>query len=197
VVLRADLSAVRRDPARYDLIASQLATELGLSAEAATVRVLLDRTDHALGVFGPGAGAQQEGMLIFSGRFATSDFDHALAMAAGRHGSTPAPQAGAGGSQIYAMGTATIAKLDQWTWAIAIGDSMRAHLAQMALSGGTPFAHDPIEFGARIGLPAGSAQAWANQDEQVGVDMVALVFAGDSPQMVHNFVATVSRHLGL
>ncbi|HMO63997.1 MAG TPA: RAMP superfamily CRISPR-associated protein [Verrucomicrobiota bacterium] len=56
---------------------------------------------------------------------------------------------------------------------------------------------DPAAAMADFGLPAGSAQAWANQNEQVGVDMVALVFAGENPQMVHNFVATVMRHLGI
>ena len=197
VVLGADLSAVRRDPARYERIAVELATELGLAADATVLRALLDRTDHALGAFGPGAGGSQEGMLIFAGRYAESDFDHALALAAGRHGSTPAPETGADGRRIYAMGSATVAQLDQWTIAVAQGPSMRAHLSQLALSGGARFSHDLIEFGPRIGLPSGSAQAWANQDEQVGVDMVALVFAGESPQMVHNFVATVMRHLGL
>ena len=31
----------------------------------------------------------------------------------------------------------------------------------------------------------------------LGVDMVALVFAGEHPTMVADFVSTVSRHLGL
>lgn len=95
------------------------------------------------------------------------------------------------------MGNATLAKLDAWTWAVAVGPNLRAHLAQVALEGGPRFGHDLIEFGPRIGLPSGATQAWANQDEQVGVDMVALVFAGENPQMVHNFVTTVMRHLGL
>ena len=196
VALHADLVDVRRDPAAYDRIASQLATELGLSADSATLRDLLDRTDEALGAFAP-AGGRQEGMLIFSGRYVDEDFDRALAIAAGRHGSTPAPAAGADGRQIYALGNATVAKLDQWTWAVAEGEGMRAHLGSVALSGGARFSHDLTEFGPRIGLPDGSAQAWADQDQQVGVDMVALVFAGENPQMVHNFVSTVQRHLGL
>ncbi len=196
VALRADLSTVRREPARYDQIASELVTELGLGAEAGAVRALLDRTDQALGVFASGAGASQEGMLIFSGNYAASDFGRALEIAGSRHGSTPAPQAGVGGSEIYAMGDATIAKLDQWTWAIATGPGMRAHLSQLVLQGAPRFEHELIEFGPRIGLPLGSSQAWANQDEQAGVDMVALVFAGNNPQMVRNFVVTVSRHLG-
>jgi len=196
VVLHADLNTVRQDPARYDRIAGELATELGLSAESATLRELLDRTDEALGVFVPG-GADQEGMLVFSGRFSASDFENALAIASSRHGSTPAPQTGADGRQIYPLGDATIAMLDQWTWAVAVGATMRAHLAQMPLSGGARFANSLLEFGGRIGLPNGSAQAWANQNEEVGVDMVGLVFAGENPQMVHNFVTTVMRHLGL
>lgn len=196
VVLHSNLNAVRQDPARYDRIASQLATELGLSAESATIRGLLDLTDDALGVFAPGTGAQ-EGMLIFSGRFADADFEHALAVAAARHGSRPPPQAGADGRQIYALGNATLAKLDTWTWAVAVGPTMRAHLSQAPLAGGPRFGSSLIEFGPRIGLPSGSAQAWANQNEQVGVDMVALVFAGENPQMVHNFVTTVMRHLGI
>lgn len=196
VVLHADLSVVRRDAAAYERIAGQLATELGLSADAATLRHLLDRTDRTVGFVTPGS-AGQEGMLIFSGRYAAEDFDLALALAVARHGSAPAPQTGADGRQIYAMGDATIARLDQWTWAVAVGEGPRAHLAQVALGGGPRFGHDVIEFGRRVGLPAGSAQAWANQDEQVGIDMVALVFAGASPQMVHNFVSTVKRHLGL
>ena len=197
VVLRADLSAVRQDPARYAEIASQLVAELGLGGDASTVRPLLDRTDEALGVFAPGAGTEQEGMLILSGRYGGGDFEQALGVATRRHGSSPAPQATASGGQLYALGDATLVKLDDWTWAIAIGAGMRAHLAQVALSGGARFSHDLIEFGPRIALPTGGAQAWANQDSQVGVDMVALVFAGDSPQMVHNFVATVGRHLSL
>ncbi|MEZ4339880.1 MAG: hypothetical protein R3B82_24935 [Sandaracinaceae bacterium] len=196
VVLHADLNAVRNDPVRYERIASQLATELGLSAESATVRTLLDLTDEAVGVFGPGSGTQ-DGMLVFSGRYGNDDFDHALAIATARHGATPGPEAGADGRLIYALGNATLAKLDQWTWAIAVGPSMRAHLSQMALAGGRRFGQSLIEFGPRIGLPSGSTQAWANQNEQVGVDMVALVFAGENPQMVHNFVTTVMRHLGL
>jgi len=196
VVLHADLNAVRQDPARYERIAGELATELGLAAESATLRELLDRTDDALGVFVPG-GASQEGMLVFSGRFTDADFEHALAIATSRHGSTPAPETGADGRQIYPLGDATIARLDQWTWAVAVGATMRAHLAQMPLTGGARFGNSLLEFGARIGLPNGSAQAWANQNEQVGVDMVGLVFAGENPQMVHNFVSTVQRHLGL
>lgn len=196
VVLHADLNAVRQDPARYERIAGELATELGLAAESQTLRGLLDLTDEAIGVFGPGQG-RQEGMLIFSGRYGNDDFDHALAIAAARHGSTPGPETGADGRQLYALGDATLAKLDQWTWAVAVGPTMRAHLSQMALAGGARFGRPLIEFGPRIGLPNGSAQAWANQNEQVGVDMVALVFAGENPQMVHNFVSTVMRHLGL
>ncbi|HJL17909.1 MAG TPA: hypothetical protein RMH99_19750, partial [Sandaracinaceae bacterium LLY-WYZ-13_1] len=195
-VLRADLNAVRRDPARYDRIAGQLATELGLASDAATLRALLDRTDEALGVFVPGAGAN-EGMLVFSGRYADDDFERALAIAAARHGSTPPPQAGAGGREIYALGDATLVKLDEWTWAVAQGPTLRAHLSQVPLNGSRAFAQDLLEFGARIGLPAGSAQAWADQDTEAGVDMVGLVFAGENPQMVANFVRTVQRHLGL
>lgn len=196
VVLHANLVAVRQDPARYERIAGELASELGLAGEAATLRGLLDRTDTALGVFGPGAGTQ-EGMLIFSGRFTDADFERALSIAVARHGSRPAPEAGAGGRTLYALGDATLAQLDQWTWAVAVGPGLRAHLAQVAVGGGPRFGRSLIEFGPRIGLPAGSAQAWANQNEQVGVDMVALVFAGENPQMVHNFVATVMRHLGI
>ena len=196
VCLHADLSAVRQDPVRYEHLASELASELGLSSDAATVHELLDRTTHAVGVFAPG-GEHHEGMLVFSGTYGDADFEHALALAAGRHGSTPAPEAGADGREIYALGTATMAKLDQWTWAIAVGPRLRAHLTSVALGGGSPFGQRLIEFGPRIGLPRGSAQAWANQGEQVGVDMVALVFAGENPQMIHNFVSTVQRHVGL
>lgn len=196
VVLHADLAAVRQDPARYDRIAHELTTELGLTAEASTLRELLDRTDSAVGAFAAGSGAH-EGLLLFSGRYASSDFDHALLIASSRHGSTPAPQVGSDGRDVYALGDATLARLDQWTWAVAVGPSTRAHLSQTPLVGGARFSHDLAEFGPRIGLPMGAAQAWANQDEQVGVDMVALVFAGENPQMVHNFVGTVKGHLGL
>lgn len=197
VVLRADLNAVRQDPSRYARIASELATELGLASDAAVLRELLDRTDDAVGVFVPGADGTQEGMLVFSGRYAGGDFDRALAIAAARHGSTPAPQTGADGRQIYALGDATLAELDDWTWALAVGEPLRAHLAQVSLGGPRAFSTNLLEFGPRIGLPQGAAQAWADQDTEVGVDMVGLVFAGENPQMVHNFVATVKRHLGL
>lgn len=197
-VLNTDMNRVRQDPARYDRIASQLATELQLTSDSATLRALLDRTDRAVGVFLPSAAPPaQEGMLLFSGRYAESDFDNALAMAAGRHGSTPAPSAGADGRAIYALGDATLVKFDQWTWAIAVGPSARAHLSQVSLSGPRAFSRNLLEFGPRIGLPNGAAQAWADQDQQVGVDMVALVFAGEHPGMVRDFVTTVSRHLGL
>ena len=197
VVLHANLSTVRQDPARYSRIAAELAQELQLSAEADTIRALLDNTDDAVGVFTPtGDPERHEGILFFSGRYADADFGHALAIAASRHGSTPAPQSATSG-QLYALGDATLAQLDQWTWAVAVGAGARAHLAQVSLGGGRAFRQNLLEFGARIGLPSGSAQAWANQDTQAGVDMVALVFAGENPQMVHNFVATVSRHLHL
>ncbi|MGE0785385.1 MAG: hypothetical protein AB7S26_06845 [Sandaracinaceae bacterium] len=195
-VLHADLGYVRRDPARYARIANELATELGLSAEAATLRALLDQTDAAVGVFRPAAG-RQEGLLLFSGRYSTADFDRALAIASARHGAEVAPQATASGGRLYALGDATVAQLDQWTWGVAVGDGMRAHLAQVSLGGGSPFGQHLAEFGPRIGLPEGSAQAWADQNQQVGVDMFSLVLAGENPQMVHNFVATVMRHLGI
>ena len=197
VVLRADLNAVRQDPARYDRIAAELATELGLATDAAVLRALLDRTDDAVGVFVPGADGRQHGMLGFSGRYADGDFERALAIAAARHGSTPAPEVGADGRRIHALGDATMAELDDWTWAVAVGDEMRAHLAQVSLSGPRAFGRDLLEFGPRIGLPRGSTQAWASQDTEAGADMVGLVFQGENPQMVHNFVGTVKRHLGL
>jgi hypothetical protein len=196
VVLHADLNAVRRDAARYDRIAAQLATELGLASDSAALRALLDRTDEAVGVFVPG-GAAREGMLVFSGRYADGDFERALGIATARHGSTPPPQTGADGRRLYALGDATLVELDPWTWALAQGATARAHLAQVSLSSPRSFGRDLLEFGPRVGLPDGSAQAWADQDSEVGVDMVGLVFAGENPQMVHHFVSTVQRHLGL
>jgi len=195
-VLHADLNTVRRDPGRYARITSELASELGLSGESGVLRDLLDRTDTALGVFLPGGGTQ-EGMLIFSGRYSPQDFDRALGIATSRHGAQPAAQATASGGQLYALGNATMAQLDQWTWAVAVGAQARAHLAQVGLGTGGRVGRNLAEVGPRIGLPNGSAQAWADQNQQVGVDMFALVLAGENPQMVHNFVATVSRHLGL
>lgn len=199
VALHADLSRVRQDPARYQRISAELATELGLSAESATLRALLDRTDAAVGAFlpDPGLASGQGGVLFFSGRYADGDFAQALQIAAARHGSAPAAEAGAGGRAIHALGDATLVQLDAWTWALAQGPAARAHVAQVAVGGPRAFSHDLLEFGPRIGLPAGSAQAWADQNSAVGVDMVALVFAGENPQMVHNFVSTVQRHLGL
>lgn len=197
VVLHANLALVRQDPVRYDRIASQLASELGLAADAATLRQLLDVTDDAVGAFAPSAGgATQEGMLVFSGRYTDDHFRSVLAIAAGRHGSSPPSTPGASG-QTYVMGNATLAQLDQWTWALAVGPGMRAHLTQVALSGGRAFSQNLLEFGPRIGLPPGSTQAWASQDTQAGTDMVGLVFQGETPTMVHNFVTTVMRHLGI
>ncbi len=195
-VLHADLNAVRQDAARYDRIASQLATELGLAAESATIRALLDRTDSAVGVFVPG-GATQEGLLMFTGRYAAEDFDQVLAIATARHGAQVAAQATASGGRLYALGQATVAQLDQWTLAVAVGPRMRQHLTTVGLGTGARFGQNLIEFGPRIGLPNGSAQAWADQSQPVGTDMFGLVMAGENPQMVHNFVATVQRHLGL
>lgn len=196
VVLHADLDAVRQDPMRYARIASELSTELNLGGDSSRLRELLDRTQSAVGVVGPGAGGQ-EGLLLFSGLYTATDFEHALGMATSRHGSAVAPQAGADGRQIYSMGTATVAQLDQWTWAVAVGPAMRAHVTQVPLNGGPRFAHNLAEFGLRIGLPRGATQAWADQDQEVGVAMVGLVFAGENPQMVHNFVSTVRAQLGL
>lgn len=198
VVLHANMNYVRQDPARYDRIAGELATELGLSAEHATLRELLDHTDDAIGVFGPaGADGHEEGMLVFAGRYSADDFDHALAIAGSRHGSTPEPEAASDGRRVYALGDATIARLDQWTWAVAKGPSMRAHLLALSLAGPRAFSRNLLEFGPRIGLPQGSTQAWADQDAPVGAAMVGLVFQGENPQMVHNFVGTVRGHLGL
>lgn len=196
VVLRADMNQVRQDPARYDRLASGLATQLGLAAESSTVRALLDRTDDAVGVFAPGAAAT-EGMLLFAGRFSDQDFERALAIASARHGSTANPVAGSDARRVIPLGDATLVQLDTWTWAIVQGAGLRAHVAQVALRGSRQFAQNLIEFGPRIGLPQGSAQAWADQNSPVGVDMVGLVFQGENPQMVQNFVSTVSRHLGL
>jgi hypothetical protein len=151
-----------------------------------------------VGVFYPAsAGEQQEGMLIFTGRFTDADFEQAISVASARHGSTPAVEDGAEGRRIVPLGRATLVKLDTWTWAVCEGSALRTHLAQVPLRGGRQFQRNLIEFGPRIGLPLGSAQAWASQDTQVGVDMVALVFAGENPEMVQNFVSTVRRHLGL
>ncbi len=196
VVLHADMAAVRQDPVRYDRLASGLATQLGLSSEAGAVRALLDRTDDAVGVFMPN-GAALEGMLVFSGRFSDADFEQAIAMGAARHGGAGAAEAGSDGRRVIALGNGTLVQLDTWTWAVVHGTALRAHLAQVALRGGRAFGQNLIEFGPRIGLPSGSAQAWANQSHPVGVDMVALVFQGENPQMVENFVGTVRRHLGL
>jgi hypothetical protein len=197
VVLHADMNSVRQDPARYDRIAGELATELGLSAEHATLRELLDHSDDAIGVFNPGSDGHQEGMLVFAGRYSSDDFDHALAIAGSRHGSTPGPEAASDDRRVYALGDATIARLDQWTWAVAKGPAMRAHLLSVSLAGPRAFSRSLLEFGPRIGLPQGATQAWANQDAPVGAAMVGLVFQGESPQMVHNFVGTVRGHLGL
>lgn len=196
VVLHADLDIVRRDPARYERIAGQLATELGLAAESATLRALLDRTEQAVGVFAPGAAAL-EGALLFTGRYSDDDFERALAIAAARHGGAPDDQRGADGRRVVALGDATLVQLDTWTWAVVQGAGLRAHLSQVPIRGARAFNRNLIEFGPRIGLPQGATQAWADQDQQVGVDMVALVFQGENPQMVQNFVATVRRHLGL
>ena len=46
VVLHANMNTVRQDPARYDRLATGLATQLGLSSEVGAVRALLDRTDE-------------------------------------------------------------------------------------------------------------------------------------------------------
>lgn len=196
VVLHADMNAVRRDPARYERLANGLAAQLGLSAESSTLRALLDRTDDAVGVFAPGDGPL-EGMLLFAGRFSDADFERALAIASARHGGPAAPQTGSDSRRIVPLGEATLVQLDTWTWAIVQGSTLRAHVAQVALRGGRRFSRDLIEFGPRIGLPEGAAQAWADQNSPVGVDMVALVFQGENPQMIENFVGTVRRHLGL
>ncbi|GAB5541459.1 MAG: hypothetical protein RLO52_42015 [Sandaracinaceae bacterium] len=199
VALHADLSMVRQDPARYARISGELATHLGLTAESETLRALLDRTDAAVGAFlpDPGVPSGQGGMLVFTGRYGADDFERALAIAAARHGSTPPPTTGPSGRAVYALGDATLAEIDEWTWALGQGPAARAHLAQVALGGPRVFPHSLLEFGPRIGLPNGSAQAWADQNSPVGVDMVGLVFAGENPQMVQNFVATVQRHLGI
>lgn len=196
VVLHTDMNTVRRDSVRYERIAGQLATELGLSAENATLRALLDRTDEAIGVFAPN-GATQEGMLLFTGRFSDADFEGALAIATSRHGGPGTDEAGAEGRRVVPLGNATLVQLDTWTWAVVQGAALRAHIAQVPLRGARAFNRNLIEFGPRIGLPQGATQAWADQDSPVGVDMVALVFAGENPQMVQNFVTTVRRHLGL
>ena len=195
VALHTDLNVARQDPARYERIASGLVSELGLHNEAATLRQLLDLTDSAVGVFVPGSPTQ-EGMLVFTGRFTDAHFESLLALAAARHGSTPTPNQG-GSGRYYTMGTATLAQLDTWTWAIGHGPTVQQYIAQLSLNGGGGFSQSLLEFGPRIGLPSGSAQAWASQETQVGADMVGLVFAGENPQMVHNFVVTVKRHLGL
>lgn len=194
-VLHADLNAVRQDPARYARIASELATELGLAAESAQLRALLDSTDSAVGVFMPATPV--EGILFFEGRYAPEDFDSALGIAQARHGVEVAPQATASGGRLFPLGNATMAQLDQWTWAVAVGPTARAHLAQVALGTGPRFGRNLAEFGPRIGLPNGSAQAWADQNQPVGTAMFSLVLAGENPQMVHNFVSTVQQHLGL
>lgn len=196
VVLHADMRSVRQDPARYDRLASGLATQLGLSAESSTVRALLDRTDEAVGVFAPGDGTL-EGMLLFAGRFSDEDFERALNIATARHGGPATAQAGTDGRRVVPLGSATLVQLDTWTWAIVEGPGLRAHVSQVTLGGARQFRQRLAEFGPRIGLPQGSAQAWANQDHPVGADMVGLVFQGENPQMVQNFVATVRRHLGL
>jgi hypothetical protein len=197
VVLHADIDTVRQDPARYDRIAGQLATELGLVAESATLRALLDRTEQAVGVFAPGADGRQEGMLLFTGRYSDADFEGALAIASGRHGGPAAAQVGSDGRRVMALGNATLVQFDTWTWAVVQGPGLRAHLAQVPIGGARAFSRSLIEFGPRIGLPQGSSQAWADQNAPVGVDMVGLVFAGENPQMVQSFVGTVRRHLGL
>jgi hypothetical protein len=196
VLLHADLNAVRQSP-RYDWFAEQLAVELGLTAESPTLRALLDRTDDALGVMIAGGDGRQEGALLFSGEYASNDFDTALALAQSRHGGPGEEARGPDGRRVVMLGNATMIAFDPWTFAVVQGAQMRAHLSQVPLRGPRSFRHDLIEFGARIGLPQGSAQAWASQDTPVGADMVGLVFAGENPQMVHNFVGTVQRHLGL
>ncbi len=197
VTLHADLDVVRSS-ARYDSMAGELATELGLTAESTVVRQLLDRTHEALGLMVTAPdGATQEGALLFSGSYAEGDFERALAIARSRHGGPGDEENGADGRRIVRLGDAAMIAYDQWTWAIVRGPTLTSHLAQASLQGPRGFRHDLIEFGPRIGLPAGSAQAWASQDTQVGADMVGLVFQGENPQMVHNFVTTVRRHLGL
>jgi hypothetical protein len=197
VVLHTDLSIVRGDPVRYERIASELVVELGLQAEGVAVRGLLERADRAVGVMTPGAGGLQEGMLVFTGRFTDADFDAAIAAGSARHGGPPSVATGADGRRIATFGNAALVQFDTWTWAVAHGPGLRAHLAQVPREGARAFTRPLAEFGPRIGLPLGSAQAWANQDGTVGVDMVALVFAGENPQMVGNFVSTVRRHVGL
>src|SRR5690606_21332535 len=130
-------------------------------------------------------------------RYSDADFERALAIAAARHGGPATARAGADGRRVVPLGDATLVQLDTWTWAVVQGAGLRAHIAQVPLRGARSFERRLIEFGPRIGLPQGSTQAWANQDSQVGVDMVALVFAGENPQMVQSFVSTVRRHLGL
>lgn len=197
VVLQANLDSTRQDPVRYERIAAQLATELGLTAEAGTLRALLDRAEHAVGVFAPSPDGGHEGMLMFTGRFADADFERAVGIATQRHGGGPVAETGAEGRRILAFGNAALVQFDTWTWAVVQGAGLRAHLARAPLHGGRAFSQNLIEFGPRIGLPQGSARAWASQQSPAGVDMVALVFAGENPEMVHNFVSTVRRHLGL
>lgn len=196
VVLHADMDAVRRDPARYERLATGLASELGLHAESATLRELLDRTDRAVGVLAPGA-TSLEGMLLFAGRFTEHDFERALGIAQARHGGAATARVGADGRTLIPLGDATLAQLDTWTWALVQGSGLREHIAAVPIGQGTPFGQRLIEFGPRIGLPRGSAQAWANQDHPVGADIVGLVFQGENPRMVANFVSTVRRNLGL
>ena len=197
VVLHADLGSVRQDPARYQQLADGLATELGLSAESATLRALLDRTDQAVGVFVPGANGQQEGMLLFDGRYSDQDFEQALSIASARHPGQPTTTTGGDGRRVIELGNATLVQLDTWTWAVIDGPTLRAHITSASLRGPRTFARDLLEFGPRIGLPQGSTQAWADQNSPVGVDMVGLVFQGQAPDMVRNFVSTVRRHLAL
>lgn len=198
VVLHADLATVRQDPAMYERLASELVGQLSEMGGSSELRALLDRSDESIGVFVPGPdGGRQEGMLIFTGRFTPEDFQQAIQVASARHGSPASPAPGPEGRQIVELGNATLIQLDTWTWAVTEGPSLRAHMSQVPLRGSRAFSQNLIEFGPRIGLPQGSAQAWASQDTEVGADMVALVFAGENPQMVQNFVGTVRRHLGL
>lgn len=198
VVLHTHLDIVRADPARYEELASGLARELGLMAESTTLHELLDHTNASVGAFVPSDGSgSQEGLLLFAGSYSEADFEHALSIAHTRHGSAPQPITMSDGRRIYALGDATLVRFDQWTWGVSRGPAMRAHLTHAPLGGPRRFRRSLAEFGRRIGLPSGSAQAWARQDTQAGTDMVALVFAGEHPQMVEHFVSTVARHLGL
>jgi hypothetical protein len=194
-VLRVDLAVVRSSD-RYGRFEGELVRELGLEGEDAAVRALLANADEAVGVIVPGARGH-DGALVVHGRFTEGDFVAARRIAEAEHGTAGQPSARVDGGVLLDFGEASLARVGATTFGVAKGAAGRELLRTAVTGGPAAFRETLAEFGRRVGLPAGSCQAWASQTTAVGEDLVGLVLAGDRPRMVAEFVATVSRHLGL